>query len=166
MARGPMSNIAVIGSLAAAAMVLLLMMSLSSMSDPRAAGFGKEVHKNLQRSLVDDPKSTKVSMRASGPEGARVRNYTLRLQPSPAVAANEQAVGRLLRRAAELLSGRLGKIEDTVILRCVAVVGEDQGLELRFRRRFVDKLYVLEPLGKFTRISLKAAANGAEGEAE
>lgn len=168
MERSPLSTIAVLGSIGAVALVLMFFMGMSSMTDPRAANLGKAIHTELSRSLDDDASRTRLTMRSEGPDGARTRHYTLRVRPSKAVAANEEAVKRLLLRGAEIASTKIGKIEDAVTLVCRAEMPDGTALEALYRRVYVNEVgYVLEPSAPARRVRLEAetgtaAAGGAD----
>jgi hypothetical protein len=156
MERSPLSTIAVLGCIGAVGLVLMFFMGMSSMTDPRAANLAKAVHDELARSLDPDKKSTRLTMRSEGPEGARTLHYTLRLRPSRAVAANEEAVKRLLLRGAEITSTKLGKIEEGVTLVCRAEMRDGTVVEAPYRRVHAAEVgYVLEASAPARRVRLE-----------
>jgi hypothetical protein len=148
MAIKPMSSVAALGGVGVFALIMLMLMSLGSMSDSRTGDLGRQVHMELHRSLDDDPKSTKMTVKMSGAGEDAARTYTVRLKPSVAVAANAKAVARLLARAADIANSNLGKLTGQVTLRCVAQLDGGKTLEQSWRRVTSESGTRLVPLNK------------------
>jgi hypothetical protein len=132
-------GVAVMGLMAALALTLLMIFSLSQVADTQTPQIAADIAAELRRRLAPEPPApVKLTMRREGKGVDASKVYTLRLRPAEALASDERAVDRLMDRAAEMCAGGLVDVKGAVVIRCLAELGSDLEREAVYRRNARD----------------------------
>jgi hypothetical protein len=114
-------KIAILGLMATVALAVMMMFSLSQITDTQTPQIAVDIARDLAAAFAPGPPApVRLTMSREGKGLEAARTYKLVVRPNEKVAADDRSLARLMQRASECCAAELGDVKCDVTIRCVA----------------------------------------------
>jgi len=128
-------TIVIFGVMGTLVLTLMMMFTLSQVTDTQTPQIAQDVSKDLSKALAPTPPANvKLTMTRDGKGLSAPRLYKLTLRPSETIASQDRAISQLMQRASECVAAEIGDVKCPVTIECVAELPNGGTREARFEK--------------------------------